>query len=267
MAVYGFGYLLVRHPGDFVALLGHIFLNYFYEEFKVVTAVRYIDTDLESRIGPQKGHVRTYLSFVPFLVGSLGFLRWRFGNKVSADVCLFMKDIENLFSDAGFVFENAPTKLKYRQSPGVALKILHFLDRPRNCFPSLHVIIASYSYLKTKELVSKYSLNQPENVFADIFLADWSVRIIESCIQTKQHSLRDVAGGLAVVSLRCPQFSKEDIHEMIELLFSGPHSGFAGDIGQAVRENIGSVYSELVIATDKQNGDYRSVFIDYIRSI
>lgn len=265
--MYGFANLLVQHPRDFTTLLGHILRDYFYEEFKIAHSVRYIDTDFEGKLLPQSGRLGTYFSFIPFLVGSLGFLKWKFGNKIHGEVCLFIGDVKNLFSDAGFVFENAPTKLKYRQSPGLGLKLLHFLDRPRNCFPSLHVILASYSYLKTKELLDRYSPNRAENLFADRFLSNWSLRIIESCLQTKQHGIRDIAGGLAVVSSRCPQFSQGDIRQLINAMFSDPRSGFGEDVAGLIRAEIGSVYSELISGANSREGDYRSVLVDYVRSI
>lgn len=265
--MYGFINLLVQHPKDFATLLGHIFRDYFYEEFKTAHGVRYIDTDLDSKLVPQSGRLGTYLSFVPFLIGSLGFLKWKFGSKIHGEVCLFVRDVKNLFSDAGFVFENAPTRLKYRQSPNLGLKLLHLLDRPRNCFPSLHVILASYSYLKTKELLDRYSLNRTENLFADRFLSNWSLKIIESCLQTKQHGIRDIAGGLVVVSSRCPQFSQGDIRQLIDVMFSDPKSGFGEDVASLVRAEIGSVYSKLIARVNGLEGNYRLVLVDYVRSI
>ncbi|MDP3696796.1 MAG: hypothetical protein Q8R55_02065 [Candidatus Taylorbacteria bacterium] len=268
IVVYGFANLLVGHPKDFLILLGHIFGDYFFQEYRSIHPARYVDTSLESRIIPQSGALRSYLSFLPFLVGSLGFLKWKFGNRVRQDVCLFMGDLKDLFSDAGFVFENAPTKLQYRQSPGIGLKVLHFFDRPRNCFPSLHVILASYSYLKTKELINKYSPDFRVHFQENNFLFSWSLKIIESCLLTKQHGLRDIAGGLAVISAKCPQFDRKDIEEIICLLFSDNVKGFPGDTISLARKEIESVYVQLmnVINSDLKS-DYRSVLVNYIRNI
>jgi len=265
IVMYGFVDLLVRHPKDFLVLLGHIWSDYIFEEYKPAHLVKYVDAELDNRIVARSGAVGSYLGFIPFLIGSLGFLKWKFGNNVRQDVCLFMGEVKDLFSDAGFVFENAPTKLQYRQSPGVGLKILHFFDRPRNCFPSLHVILASYSYLKTKELINKYSTNPGIHSEADSFLLNWSLKIIESCLLTKQHSLRDIAGGLAIISAKCPQFEQKDIGEIISLLFHS--SSFSEDVLHLAKEEIGSVYAELIRNIGDKNGDYRSALVNYVRSI
>ena len=157
MVMYGLSDLLTRHFKDFIILLSRVSKDFFFEEYKQIKEIRYIDTDMESRIIPQPLAVVNDLSFIPFFIGSLGYLKFKFGNRAKQDVKLFLKETENFFHDAGLIFRNAPTGLRHRQSPGLALKILHFFDRPRNCFPSLHVILASYSYLKTSELIGKYS--------------------------------------------------------------------------------------------------------------
>ena len=267
IVMYGFADLMVRHPKDFLVLLGHIWSDYIFEGYKSVHLVKYVDAELDNRIIARSGALSSYLGFIPFLIGSLGFLKWKFGNNVRQDVCLFMREVKDLFSDAGFVFENAPTKLQYRQSPGVGLKILHFFDRPRNCFPSLHVILTSYSYLKTKELINKHSSNPGIHSGTDSFLLNWSIRIIESCLLTKQHSLRDVAGGLATISAKCPQFDQEDIREIISLLFLKHSSSFPEDVFGLAKEEIGSVYTELIGNINNNNGDYRSALVNYVRSI
>lgn len=265
--MYGLGNLLIKHPKDFITLLGHIFSDYFFEQYKPAVKVRYIDSGLENQITAQSGAVISYFGFIPFLIGSLGFLKLNYGNKTHQDVCLFLKDLKRFFSDAKFVFENAPTKLQYRPSPSLALKTLHFIDRPRNCFPSLHVILTSYSYLKTSELIKRYALNDKTHSLARNFLLEWSLRIIESCLLTKQHGLRDIAGALAVVSCKCPQFSRQDIKEIISLIFSNQAYGLSQDSVDLLRKEIESVYNELITNIEGQNGDYCSVLVNYVRSV
>ncbi|MDO8496496.1 MAG: hypothetical protein Q7S43_03510 [bacterium] len=268
IVMYGFVDLLFRHPKDFLVLLIHIWSDYIYKEYESVHSARYVDAELESRIIAQSRALNSYLSFIPFLIGSLGFLKWQFGNEIRSDICLFMRDIKDLFSDAGFVFENAPTRIQFRQSPGVGLKLLHFFDRPRNCFPSLHVILAAYSYLKTKELINKYSSDQLNHVQANMFLRQWSLSIVESCLLTKQHGLRDIAGGLAVVAARFPQFDRRDVQEMIGLLFLDNLGVFSDNTVSLVRVEVTSVYDQIMNAINNDpKRDYRSALVNYVRSI
>lgn len=265
--MYGLGNLLIKHFKDFITLLGHIFSDYFFEQYKPAVKIRYIDSGLENQITAQSGAVISYFGFIPFLIGSLGFLKLNYGNKTHQDVCLFLKDLKSFFSDAKFVFENAPTKLQYRPSPSLALKTLHFIDRPRNCFPSLHVILTSYSYLKTSELIKRYTPNDKTHSLARNFLLEWSLRIIESCLLTKQHGLRDIAGALAVVSAKCPYFNRQDIKEIVDLIFSGQAYSFSKDSADLLRKEIELVYCELIASIESQNGDYRSVLVDYVKSV
>ncbi len=102
---------------------------------------------------------------------------------------------------------------------------------------------------------------------ADKFLSNWSLKIIESCLQTKQHGIRDIAGGLAVVSFRFPQFSQEDIRQLIDVMFSDSKSGFDRDTASFVRAKVASGYSELLARANSGEGNYRSALVEYVRSI
>jgi hypothetical protein len=267
IVLYGFSNLILKHPKDLGGFLVRICKDYVFEEFKTAEKIIYIDADFEGSFDSQPGWLGSYLSFILYTIGSLGFLKWNFGNPVSKEICLFMDDIKGMYSDAGFIYENAPTKLKFRQSPGIGLKVLHFIDRPRNCFPSLHVILTAYTYLKTKELIAKYASDHTVHASADHYLFKWAIRIIESCLMTKQHSFRDIAGALALVSSKFPQFERKDTEGIIEQLFLDNPRGLSGDTKDLIRNGLKTTYSELMTTINLANSSPRSVLVDYVRSI
>lgn len=92
-----------------------------------------------------------------------------------------------------FVFYLYPTVfprpiVEYSGITGFLLKILHSIDTPNNCFPSLHVgmsFLLSYMYLYEQK---KY--------FVLFFV--WAILISLSTLTSKQHYFIDIIGGMAL---------------------------------------------------------------------
>src|SRR3989344_3702991 len=203
----GLASLLGEHRRHFLRLIKHIFTDYFVKQYGRQPAI-YIDAPLDKDICVYPRAINTYFNFIPLLLGSLGYVQKEFGTKVKDDVDRFIEDLIDLYGNAGFVFENTPTILGGRSSKGVGLKILHFFDRPRNYFPSLHVILVSYAYFQTCRIIDKYSGNENHmEVRGRLF--NRSVSIIESCLLIKQHGIRDIAGGLDLITFKDAGFSFE----------------------------------------------------------
>lgn len=99
---------------------------------------------------------------------------------------------------SGFVFVLYPTHYPrpiYPPAPnwfvGILMDLIANLDRPTNCFPSMHVAITGVAAWATRKRgwksFSLYSI--------------WAVAIFVSTLTTKQHYLLDIAGGLAAVAI------------------------------------------------------------------
>jgi hypothetical protein len=86
-------------------------------------------------------------------------------------------------------------------------------------------------------------------------------------MMTKQHSLRDIAGGLAVVSSRYPQFAREDVDRLIDRIFIDNPRNLTPDVAEMLRKEIGLTYAELMASIDSRNAVLRDVLIDYVRKI
>lgn len=83
---------------------------------------------------------------------------------------------------------------------GFVVKYLHLLDKPRNCFPSMHIAV---SYIAAFTII-RYKKKH------GIFLLVWAVMITLSTLTIKQHYIVDVAGGfvIALISLKIFIFRK-----------------------------------------------------------
>lgn len=266
---YGLFYLFRWHKTNAFKLVRHIFTDYFAKQLKRTSAI-YIDTPIDEEILPRPETMGTYFGFIPFLIGSLGFLKKEFQKRADKDVDNLIISLAGFYSDVGFIFDNAPTTFANRKTKGLGLAILHFFDRPRNYFPSLHVILVSYAYYKICHIIDKYSGDPRSSEIIKEHLFQRVGGIIESCILTKQHSIRDIAGGLALVSNKEKEFGTQVAPRIIHAMFLENSFGMPDNVIGRVKLEIERLYFDIMSNMEKRNdGDYNynQSFVDYIHSI
>ena len=247
---YGLFYLFKEHRKSLFKLLKHIFTDYFFQQLKRKPAT-FIDVSLDLEIQPMAGVVSTYFSFIPFLVGSLWFLKKEFKNKADQDIDNLITSLIDVYSSAGFIFDHAPTVFADRRSKGLPLQILHLLDRPRNYFPSLHVILVSYVYYRVGEIVNKYADDSRAYEATKRQMFNRATGIIESCILTKQHGIRDIAGGLAFVSGKEKEFGDTLVARFIESVFLEKSFGMEDGLIKRARLEIRNLYFDIMGRVDE----------------
>jgi len=227
-----------------IRLIRHIFKDYIFKQHQRKPAFC-IDVKLDEEILPQSKALGAYFDLFPFLFGSAGFVKKNIGEAVVGDFNHFLRELADFYSDTGFIFDNAPTMFRNRISGQWPLKILHFFDRPRNFFPSLHVILASYVFFETSRLLDKYPAGFLSSFEIKEGLFKRSVRIIESCLLTKQHGIRDIAGGLALVSIREPEF-EQTAGMIIRAMFTGGPFMLLEPVSGLLRQEMEKIYTEIM---------------------
>lgn len=266
---YGLFHLFRWHKTNAFKLLSHIFTDYFSKQFKRTPAI-YIDTFIDEEILPKPEAMATYFGFIPFLIGSLGFLKKEFEERADKDVDNLIISLADFYSDVGFIFGNAPTTFANRKTKGLGLTLLHLFDRPRNYFPSLHVILVSYAYYKVCQIIDKYSDDPRGSAIIKEHLFQRVSGIVEACILTKQHSIRDIAGGLAFVSNKEKKFGVEVAPRIIHAMFLENSFGMADNVIGRVKLEIEKLYFDIVSYMERGNDgnyNYNQSFVDYIRNI
>lgn len=84
---------------------------------------------------------------------------------------------------------------------GLAWSALYLTDTPRNCFPSLHVALASLSGAALWRRGSRFAA------------VSWPALIAASTLTTRQHVFVDIAGGVVLAGLAWLLVSKLNHHE------------------------------------------------------
>jgi len=265
LIIYGLAKLLTEHFRNSLLILSHLFSDYFSKQYRSSRAI-VVDSDLDKEIPPCPEAIRTYFSFIPFIVGSLGLLRNEFEFHVREDINWIMDDMIDFYKNTGFIFEKAPTTLLSRTSKGIGLKILHFLDRPRNYFPSLHVVLVGYVYFRTCDIIDRFSNGKAGGYdLIKTGLFNKTFGIMEACLVTRQHGIRDIAGGLAVVTAKNPDFDRI-AGELIDSMFLRNKFGMSDRVIDGIREEIKLTYRHLFDRFNNNPGQsYSDVLIDFIR--
>ena len=137
----------------YLRLLGNIFRIYFAPQFFRPRGHRRIPLDmrLDALIPFDRTWFPCYLGFTRLWIGSVGWLHLRFGARALPEIAAFIEGLESLFLAAHKVFSRLDSTLASRPGPLLDLDslLIHLGDRNSFCFPSLHVMIARYTAIRT----------------------------------------------------------------------------------------------------------------------
>jgi hypothetical protein len=193
-----------------------------------------LDTELDSAVPFDASWLPCYLGFVRLWQGSLGWLHLRFGERALPEMEGFVEGLETLFLEAAKVFALRDSTLAGRPGPGLrpGALLIHAFDRNAYCFPSLHVMIVRYTHLRLAAAVSRLCAGEGACPAELAYLEERALRIVESIIHVKQHSLSDIPAALFLLhSLGgkngMPDADRESDRRFLEALFRqeghGPH--------------------------------------------
>src|SRR6185369_12363608 len=152
-----------------------------------------LDMELDAAVPFDETWLASYLGFVRLWQGSLGWLHLRFGDRALPEMEGFIEGLETLFREAGKVFASRDSTLASR--PGPRLRpgslLIHAFDKNSYCFPSLHVMIVRYNHLRLAAAVARLGGEAGAYAAEMAFLEERALRIVESIIHVKQHSVSD----------------------------------------------------------------------------
>jgi hypothetical protein len=248
-----------------------------------------LDMELDDLIPFDPTWLPCYLGFVRLWMGSLGWLHRRFGDRALPEMEAFAAGLETLFQEAGKIFSRLDSTVAGRPGPRLNMDsiVIHLSDRNSFCFPSLHVMIVRFNARRMAAALDR--LQGPGEDFSaeKAFLEERSVRIVESIIHVKQHSLSDIPAGLFLLhaietSARAEgpeavedKVLKDDLRFM-ESLFPGAehqaHGAHAARIRRFMAELYGRLHRDKADGRDAHGillgflGDYRNQVGNLLRN-
>ena len=201
-----------------------------------------LDTELDAGIPFDPTWLPCYLGFVRLWAGSLGWLHCRFGDRALPEMEGFLEGMGSLFHEARRVFSEQDSTMASRPGcwptragterrrlpgmPSLNWLLIQLADRNSFCFPSLHVMIVRFNAVRMAAILDR--LREPGQDFSaeKAFLEDRALRIVESIVHVKQHSLSDIPAGLFLLSNMegtggHPPVTAGDDARFLERLFPG----------------------------------------------
>jgi len=245
----------------------HFFFKQFQTKFhlkkrKIVN----IGHELDNKILFLPQFSKIYLSFVNLWVNSLYFVQKKGKKESWDDVKSFLDQIALLYKECAFVYERCQsTTPRPNDNLSFRMKFIHFVDPHLHCFPSLHVLLVFFNYYQNSKLINKYLDDENEIHGAIQYIYDEAVKITESILYVKQHSVNCVGASLFVLSQIYPGFSEEEVKKIISDLFT--YNGEGCSDKETVCHHIYMLYSELTDEYQAGNyNDYKELLLNFLES-
>lgn len=184
-----------------------------------------IDHVLDEQVPFIPKKVKIYLDFVSFFIRIMGMFIKELGVKNGSAYCVrIINYIKQLYLDAATIYRLVLTTTNrpfYIKTP--KFLTIHLFDPHLLCVPSLHVSIVSGVWALVRKLFNeedcKIDEEKKETFLKQIY--DGAVRITESVLFVKQHSLNCVGAALYMISATGSVgfFTAPDAEKFITSLF------------------------------------------------
>ncbi|GHU22518.1 hypothetical protein FACS1894172_20750 [Spirochaetia bacterium] len=199
-----------------------IFSNFFFRQYRAVFSpqkipVFFVDHPLDASIPFDPAKVNTYLDFVAFWLRPLGTILKKYPETGIDPVLDFISSMERLYRFAAEVYSRSlSTTDRPHYKANFHFALIHALDPHLLCIPSLHVMIAVFTYTKYRKLLQSLG-EEPGTEIRDGALA-----ITESVLYVKQHSVNCIAAALyAMHRFDQTLFPAEEGKHFVTDLFAG----------------------------------------------
>ena len=149
-------------------------------------------------------------------------------------------------------------KTEIRRGPPFFL--IRLTDPHLHCLPSLHVIIAPFTVFKISLIMGKFAEGKDAYQAETDHLFTMTVRIIDSVLFMKQHSVNCVPAGLFMLQGRIPEFTSKHSDMLLDNILKVP------EIPVRNREEI-VIYMKTLLgwfSNQQENKTFPEVLIDFL---
>ncbi|MGL4369036.1 MAG: hypothetical protein ACRCUT_05100 [Spirochaetota bacterium] len=257
--------LLLKEVSRFA---GCVLRDFFIPQFSRIAGVSSrpvvsVDHRLDRTIPFYRGGVKVYLSFIRFWVDPLVHVHRVEGRKTLPLISSFIADLSRFYKEAGCVYRSVnSTTVRPVCLRNPRFVMIHLFDPHLNCVPSLHVIVSCYAYRKIAGILPLFP-SFPDADMVKSEMEDTALRIVESVLRIKQHSVNCVAAGLFFLTCHYDSFTEAEAMRFCSRLFSGKDSGCSDPAG--VRSCIAAQYRSF-LADYSETPDCCGVLVSFLKS-
>ena len=218
------------------SVLARFFIPMYLRKIHVIhTPIKHVDHELDEKVPFRPEYIKIYLDFVNYWIRPLAMLVKRFGTfKGSRLAAEFLRYIKLAYLEAFKVYSHTMTTTYQPECNLKAIKRLRRADPHYMCVPSLHISIVCLTISFYKMLFEReaFTAKEKEKWYSEIY--NHGVKIAETVLYLKQHSVNCIPSALYMMSYIAPElFTPEDAVDFINKLFEN-----ATDISKQDRERI-----------------------------
>jgi hypothetical protein len=226
-----------------------------------------VDHPLDETVPFRPDLVAEYLTFFFLWINTALFLVRSYGKKGSDAFADYIDEYRRMYRDCGRVYlrKQSTTRRPPKAANGL-FQVIHGLDPHLHCVPSLHVLVVVGNYLIGRRFMERLSGGAMGKRERDAlaYIRQEAVRITESVLFVKQHSVNCVAVSFFYLSANFTEFGDAEARRFIGELFS--YEGTALGSKAEIREYMYSLYRRLLDSYQKRgDGDWRRVVMDYLK--
>lgn len=175
-----------------------------------------------------------------------------------------------LYLDCGKVYlRRQSTTRRPTKSANAGFSLIHSLDPHLHCVPSLHVLLVVANWLRAQRIAphtveGRIGRGRKEKALA--YLRQEAVRVTESILFVKQHSVNCIGVSMFYLALAFPEFGREAVGEFVESLFT--YEGSELEAKAAIRGRVMELYDQLMRDHQARPGTrWERTVLRWLRSI
>lgn len=239
------------------------------QKFKITNIpVVHVDHKLDELIPFTPKKVKIYLDFIWFIARSMDMLFFKIEEQKAVDALAgFETFFSDLYKEAGSIYSKILTtteRPKYFGTPRFVL--IHAFDPHLLCVPSLHVSIVAGTYAFIRKILNSCDINEyeKENLLKESYFG--AVKITESVLFVKQHSINCVAGALYMLTAAHSEgfWTEEDANNFVDSLFKDSNEIFPSDVLE-IQNYIKATYKKL-LENRKKSQPWQKPLLDWLKN-
>ena len=248
------------------------FRYFFYPQFETKffpkkRPVVNVDHPLDAKVPFRPDLVAEYLTFFFLWINTGLFLSRNYGKPGVKAYSRYIDEVVEWYRAAGSVYLRKQSTTTRPPDPANGFfRIIHSLDPHLHCVPSLHVIVAAGNWIMGKRLIDGLCGGKPglRERRALAYLRQEAIRISESVLYVKQHSVNCVGATLFYLRARYPsEFGDAEVRSYMEELYSYEGADIAAL--DEVKDFIFALYRRLWTSYEKAgDGDWRRQLMKFL---
>lgn len=246
-----------------ITVINKFFLIQYLRKIKIIkTPIKNVDHELDTKIPFIPEQIGIYLDFINFWIRPISMIIKRFGMIQGVKIEIeFLRYIRFTYLEAFSIYKvNMTTTNRPKCATNKAARRMQKADPHYLCVPSLHiaVICLTYSFYATIFERENFTTEEKERWLPE--LADHGIKIAESVLYMKQHSVNCIPAAIHMMTNIIPElFTVNTALKSIERLFKDSKD-ISEEDKKKIRDHITFTYEKFFLVAASTKNWRESIF-------